>query len=69
MNPLTDLVTDLEIIDAMATYGGSFSQVLAQACYCADPNNLERIKAAFPELWAEYAELAQARREADATAR
>ncbi len=62
-------MTDHEIVMAMWNYGGSFTQALAQACLRADPENLARIKAAFRELWDEYAEIAagmKARREADA---
>ncbi len=62
-------MTDHEIVTAMELYGGSFTKALALACHRADPENLARIKAAFPELWLGYAELEKARREADATAR
>ncbi len=56
--------TDVEIIDAMLL-GGSFANALAKACYRADAVNLAKIKAAFPELWAEYAELATLKKQRD----
>ena len=67
---------DHEIVSAMASYGGSFAQALAEACRRADPLNFARIKAAFPDLWEHYDELAAghkahfdriSRRENDAT--
>ncbi len=52
-------MTDLEVIDAMRTYGGSFVQALATAFSRADGENHKRLKAAFPELWDEHEELAR----------
>jgi hypothetical protein len=52
-------VSDYAIVRAMETYGGGFARALAAAAFKADQEHLARIKAAFPELWAEYAELAQ----------
>jgi hypothetical protein len=51
-------ITDSQIMHAMASNGGGFASALAQAAFRADPENLARIKAAFPELWATYAEAA-----------
>ena len=48
------------VIDAMQRWGGGFVQSLAQAARRADSENLRRIKAAWPEYWRQYAELAQA---------
>lgn len=53
---------DYQVISAMALYGGSFVQALAALCDRADAENLDRIKAAFPEIWAEYVEIARSRR-------
>ena len=50
---------DLEIIEAMETYGGSFAAALALAARRADQENLAKIKATWPELWARYAEMAK----------
>ena len=52
---MTDL--DLKTIEAMEKYGGSFVVALAQAARRADRNNLERIKAAFPEYWTQYTQM------------
>jgi hypothetical protein len=41
---------------AMLVYGGSFVEALARAARLADHENLERIKAAFPDYWNEYEE-------------
>lgn len=43
----------------MRKYGGGFVIALAQAAHIADDENLRRIKAAWPEYWKKYAELAQ----------
>jgi len=44
---------------AMIQYGGHFVQCLGQALSIADPINRDRIEEAFPEYWAEYAEIAE----------
>lgn len=41
-------------MDAMEKWGGSFVKALGAAARRADGQNLERIKRAFPEYWAEY---------------
>jgi len=46
--------TDFAVVQAMTRYGGSFARALGEAARSADPDNLARIKAAFPELWNEY---------------
>lgn len=51
--------TDYQTINAMRWYGGSFVRALAETAFCADPANLERLKAAFPEYWAKYAAMAK----------
>ena len=45
---------DLEVIDAMKHYGGSFIQALARAAEVADSENLLNIKRAWPQEWAKY---------------
>ena len=52
------LNADHEIIDAMWTYGGSFASAIATAARCADHDNLQRLKDAFPELWKQYDDMA-----------
>lgn len=52
-------MNDYEIVNAMERFGGSFAVAMAAACRRADEDNLERIKAAFPELWEEYANMAR----------
>jgi hypothetical protein len=52
-------VNDYEIVQAMQTYGGSFVQALATAFQCADHQHQARLKAAFPELWQQYDDLAR----------
>lgn len=41
-------------IEAMSKYGGSFVKALAEMARRADPQNLAKIKAAWPEYWTEY---------------
>jgi hypothetical protein len=45
---------DFWVIKGMKAYGGDFAKALAEACLRADDSNRERIKDAFPELWAKY---------------
>ncbi len=60
---------DLEVMAMMKKYGGGFVSALAEAAYRADGENLRRIKAAWPEYWAQYKETLyaelQAQRRAD----
>jgi hypothetical protein len=51
-------MTDWDVVEAMRTYGGSFVHALAVCYQRADAENQHRLKAAFPELWVEYQELA-----------
>jgi hypothetical protein len=53
--------TDYAIVCAMERFGGSFVQALGLACRLADPVNFAKIKATWPEYWAEYAEVAKLR--------
>jgi hypothetical protein len=52
-------IADDEVIEAMTTYGGGFARALGEAASRADPENLARLKAAFPLLWTKYGQLAQ----------
>ena len=58
---MTIPITDWDITQAMTSMGGSFAAALAEAYRCADQFHQERIKAAFPELWAHYTDLARLR--------
>ena len=58
-----DKPTDFEITQTMTFLGGSFAAALADAYGKADSEHQRRIKAAFPELWEHYTELAQMRKE------
>lgn len=46
--------SDKEIIRTMVTEGGSFVSHLGLAALHADPDNLQKIKTAFPEYWSNY---------------
>ncbi len=51
----TDEIADRQVIAAMRRFGGSFVKALAEAATAADPINLAKIKAAWPDYWARYA--------------
>jgi hypothetical protein len=53
-------LSDLDVIDAMEKYGGSFVKALAETARRADPINLRRVKAAWPEYWNQYVHMASA---------
>ena len=44
---------------AMISFGGGFVKVLGQCAAQADPDNLQRIKSAWPEYWSEYTHIGQ----------
>ncbi len=46
--------TDFWTLEAMSTYGGSFVKKLADCARMADAENLLKIKATWPEYWAQY---------------
>ena len=48
----------LVVSAVMAKYGGSFVKALGLAIRQADPDNAQRIKSAFPELWDGYLDYA-----------
>lgn len=50
---------DIDTVDAMEKYGGSFVCALAKAARAADHVNLAKIKKAFPEYWKHYEEMAK----------
>lgn len=50
---------DLKIVEAMERYGGGFVGALGHAAAHADAVNLRRLKAAFPDYWLEYEEIAE----------
>jgi hypothetical protein len=52
---------DLKTIQTMIRFGGSFVSNLGKAALCADANNLQKIKDAFPEYWKQYTEMAEHR--------
>lgn len=57
--------SDFWTLKAMSKYGGGFVKALAQAAHQADPNNLQRIKNAWPEYWKEYSEMSKSLWEKD----
>ena len=54
VNPPQRSDHDFRVMEAMQRYGGGFVAALAEAAFRADDGNLARIRAAFPELWAQY---------------
>jgi hypothetical protein len=52
-------VTDKKTIETMMEYGGSFVRKLGAAALVADSDNLAKIKATWPDYWAQYARMAQ----------
>ena len=55
-------MTDIEIAICMKEMGGSFASALGECFLRADAGNRERLKAAFPDLFEQYLELAQIRK-------
>lgn len=45
---------ELEVIEAMRTYGGSFAKSLGATMILADLENFRRLRTAFPEIWGDY---------------
>jgi hypothetical protein len=50
---------DFDVVSAMIEYGGSFVRKLGAAALVADPENLDKIKATWPDYWATYARTAK----------
>jgi len=51
-------ITDFDVIETMIHLGGSFVRALGHAWRAADTDNRARLRAAFPEYWDRYKELA-----------
>lgn len=47
---------EMDIVEAMDRFGGSFVKSLAQCFQHADRDNFIKLQNAFPEYWDEYAE-------------
>jgi len=45
---------EIETVDKMSKFGGSFVQALSEAFYHADDDNFQKLKDAFPEYWEKY---------------
>jgi hypothetical protein len=52
-------VNDKQTINTMMEYGGSFVRKLGAAALVADQENLAKIKATWPDYWAEYSRMAK----------
>ena len=50
---------DFDVPSTMIEYGGSFVRKLGAAALVADPDNLARIKATWPDYWAQYDRMAK----------
>jgi hypothetical protein len=50
---------DYAVISAMLIFGGSFAEAMAKAWQRGDAVNRARVKAAFPDLFTKYAEMAR----------
>lgn len=47
-------IKDIKAIETMHKRGGNFARALAHAAAAADPENLAKIEATWPELWEKY---------------
>jgi hypothetical protein len=47
-------IQELKAIEFMHRFGGAFVRALAHASAAADPDNFQRLKVAFPEIWETY---------------
>jgi len=50
---------DYDVAFAMIEYGGSFVRKLGAAALVADPENLGKIKATWPDYWSQYDRMAK----------
>lgn len=50
---------DMNVVEAMEKYGGSFVQALAVCFRRADQFNLAKLKETFSEYWQQYTEMAE----------
>lgn len=53
------MINDRDVARTMIDYGGSFVRKLGAAALVADPENMGKIKATWPDYWAKYARMAQ----------
>ncbi len=51
--------TNYAVVQAMLRYGGSFAGAIGDAFSHADEKNFARLKAALPDLWDDYVDLAR----------
>jgi len=51
-------IGEFHVLTAMQYHGGAFVKALADAWFHADADNRARLRAAFPDIWDRYAELA-----------
>jgi hypothetical protein len=50
---------DIDVINTMIEYGGSFVRKLGAAALVADTDNLSKIKQTWPDYWAQYSRMAK----------
>ena len=50
---------DIDVINTMIEYGGSFVRKLGAAALVADTENLTKIKHTWPDYWAQYSRMAK----------
>jgi pyruvate/2-oxoacid:ferredoxin oxidoreductase beta subunit len=50
---------EMEVVEAMEKYGGSFVKSLAGCFRHADRTNINKLFNAFPEYWKQYEDMAQ----------
>jgi hypothetical protein len=50
---------DYDVASTMIEYGGSFVRKLGAAALVADPENLGKIKATWPDYWSQYDRMAK----------
>jgi hypothetical protein len=50
---------EMNVVDCMAQYGGSFVKQLAMLFRLADRQNLLRLKVAFQDYWSTYDEMSK----------
>jgi hypothetical protein len=59
--PIELPLEDVQVLHTMRINGGGFVKALAEAGFRADSVNIAKIKAAWPDLWAEYSAWTRAR--------
>jgi len=59
MSTIEDTYESQQVAKAMIRYGGGFVSHLGEALTRADPDNMKRIKQAFPEYWEKYLEMSE----------